>query len=250
MLTIRRELVGRLVTGRGGTSGVLARWPREEAPHRGTLLRWLNGDRLPQSSNQLLALSGALDVDPCALWELESRTVDKAMALLTVALRERRWHKLYPALSFVSHFSGPVLEWPPANIARDYFHRDWCCADFRHTAEPSNRNTFKQILLHSAHPQGFHDPHVFHFAWREAEIATSAWRPYGFIEISPSESTLRLVQFVGRLQEIPMQKEATAISVETFFGPRPAEFRVASLHSFSCQLDAPMSDLPPIVRFD
>ena len=236
---------------RGGVSALLANWPSEVAPNRTTVSRWLGGITVPQSSHQLLSLAAAMDVDPFALWSPEPEQFAQIVTLVVRALRQKKWGRLYPALSFIEHFNGPVREWPPVSLAVQYYRRSWFTHDFEHHINNSSISRYATVVLQARPPMAFHEPHVFHFAWRDARGPVADWRPYGLIEVSRCDAELRLLHFNGVRLVAPITPGADRIAVETFFGPRPAQFRVASLHEFDLLQDAQLGSVAtlPTVRF-
>lgn len=251
MLELRQEVIRRrlLATGRGVVD-VARDWPVEDAPHRTTLYRWLQSQTLPRSQRHLLGLAGALDVDPFALWAVTAPTFERVVARVTRVLWSKEWARIHPALSFLEFFVGPLAEWPVERIAQEYFHRSWKCREFKHDASSSTQAHYVQVVLQPAESDAFWDPHVFHFAWRDSRAPTTGWRPYGFVEVSRSDAQVRLFHFSGWTQSVGLKADVVAVVVETFFGPRSAAFRVASLHEFRLHIpSAPPSDIPR-VRFE
>jgi hypothetical protein len=134
----------------GSAAAVAACWPTDNAPNRSTVLRWLKGNSLPQSSDTILALAGALDLDPFALWRIKPELFEKVCARVEKAARSRRSSQLMPALSFVESFVGTTANWPP-DFAEKYFERPWSVAQFQHKAD-SHRNFYAGILLRPLMP--------------------------------------------------------------------------------------------------
>lgn len=83
----------------------------------------LRASTFPKSARQFLALAGAIDVDPFSLWTFRISAFDVLCARIIGVARQRRWSRLHPALSFLDRFIGPTAQWPPVEIAEDYFGR-------------------------------------------------------------------------------------------------------------------------------
>ncbi len=217
----------------GNLAAVSRNWPVSNPPHRSTIQRWLRRDTLPRSAQELMAFSAALDLDPFALWGVSTATFPALCARLVKASRAGSWANLLPALSFLAPFVGPTPEWPPADLARTYFHRDWVIYDFSHPAR-DKRNYFAAI---SIKPNGRHTSaidQVWHFAWRDA-IDHALWRPYGFVRLTGTE--LRLFSFNGLTAWAHVDRPGASFVVETWFGEGAAAFRVASLHNFALKVN-------------
>jgi len=245
------DLVRRLLSENGGVAGVIAKWPFDPAPNRSAFSRWLDGKTVPKSAHQLLSLSAALDVDPFALWAPDLEKFDRVVTQVTHALRKHQWGKLYAALAFIEQFNGPIREWPPERLANTYYRRPWFTHDFQHANVETLGGRYETIRLQPAVHRDFHDPQMFHFAWRDGGRPVSDWRPYGIVEVCRGNSAIRLLNYNGLIHEVYLAKGHLTVAVETFFGPRSADFRIASLHPFRVVV----GDLPklepgtPIIRF-
>ena len=60
----------------GSISRLAAALSLEPRPDRSTVTRWLSSDgsHFPRDEERILALAGALDVDPTALWTFDTQT--------------------------------------------------------------------------------------------------------------------------------------------------------------------------------
>jgi hypothetical protein len=229
----------------GNVAAVSRSWPVANPPHRSTILRWVRRETLPRSAHELLAFSAALDLDPFALWGISPATFPALCARLVKASRAGSWADLLPALSFLAPFVGPTADWPPAEVAMEYFHRNWVTANCHHPAV-ERRNYFAAI---SIEPQGREGPgldQVWHFAWRD-DIDHALWRPYGFVRLTGME--LRLFSFNGLSASATIDASRPSFTVETWFGEGAAAFRVASLHRFGLKFNGAVHEAGPVVRF-
>jgi hypothetical protein len=226
----------------GNAKAVVDAWPQGFAPPDGsTVTRWIKGTP-PRTVERLLGLAATLDLDPFALWRIESKWTAAVYARVLVAVRTRRWSKLHPALSFLDGFVGPTANWPPREIAPRFFGRPWAVSEFRHQAT-ERRNYFASVRIEPKDVDS-HSDRVWHFAWRD-DADSALWRPYGFVRLTGN--ALKLYSFSGVVDQVDVVS-SQRFWVETWFGEGAARFRVASLHPFSLKLEC--DDTPPkAVRF-
>jgi hypothetical protein len=72
------------------------------------------------------------------------------------------------------------------------------------------------------------------------------WRPYG--TVVGYEGEVCLLMENGTYQRQPETRSPAVVVAETWFGPGPAEFRVAALHEFEVTVQVP-SEERGVVRF-
>jgi hypothetical protein len=248
MFTLRRSLLRDLMRDKlKGYAGFSLTWPLPtRAPDRTTLWRWLNGrSQVPPAL--VLALAGAFELDPCALFEI----TPKAYAALCRALvRNIGTNHAYPLtqdLQWLASFVVPSEHWPCNDISSQYFKRSWTVQSFRHTAK--NARNFFQKLLVAAPPRTCGEPQVWHFAFRDQTPNSLLWIPYGFVERTAEKIALFHYHARGHSVNLRIPLDATTFVVETWFGPGPADFRVASLHEFKLALSDKADPTTPCVRF-
>lgn len=231
LLQLDATLLQNEIRATGGYSALKRRLP--SAPDRTTIFRWVNGRGLPASEKQLVALATGLHIDPIALVRADAtgfaKICDEAYRVIRGAITfgaSKMRQKVSP-FAYVLDFVSAAAEWPPSQLAG--VQVAWKTFTFRHTAEKA-RNYYASILLTPlTYPAVA--PCIFHFAYRGN--ASLSWRPYGFVKMSPDR--LELYAYRGTY-------EAHAISagmrptVETYFGDGPAEFLVASVHTFRGEL--------------
>jgi len=248
MLALRLDLIEKCVaeTFRGSIAQLAAAWPVAPAPHRSTVLRWLKEGTLPRSAKDFLALAGALDVDPFALWSLRVESFDLLCSRILRVSRARRWSQLHLALSFLDSFIGPLAEWPPTHVAEEYYHRLWRTVEFEHPAQ-DRQNYYAAIGLEPGPTASFAEPQVWHFAYRDAGLRGAAWRPYGFVEVCGLD--VRLFNFSGLTDASKLSQRHCPFCVETWFGQGAAKFRITSLHDFRLTLRSRTPESLPKVRF-
>ena len=86
----------------GSISRLAAALPLDEPPDRSTVTRWLSSDgrHFPRDEERILALAGALDVDPTALWTFDAENFPTLWPKIVRAARTGRWSGLLKALAF------------------------------------------------------------------------------------------------------------------------------------------------------
>lgn len=213
-----------------------------EPRDRATIYRWLKLG-LPNRREEVMGLCATLDVDPLALVDLDSGAFiklferERQLFLLNQPIRSR--------LSVLWPLIRPSPHWPDFGIGHDYFARPWSLFEFEHPARDIV-NVFAQIRLHDrAEPEAAEPVRVYHFAYRKAGALDRLWRPYGIVRRRGNQ-VIAVAEMGWRDMRSPDPEGV--IDAETFFGPGPASFRIASLHAFDAEIIAP-SQAVAAVRF-
>ena len=221
-------LLERLIKARfpRGSQELIARWDASgEGLNPSTIYRWTRG-QLPRTGDDLLRLAGLLDVDPFALLTLDRGPVDRAIDRLLSSFQGKRGKRL----DFVHEFVGRQAQWPPGRVAQEHFGRGWCRATFQH--DPAERaNYYAVIRLDGELQRDLERPQTYHFAFRQPGRFANRWLGYG--HVIRMGSNVRLFQISGHAEACAADGPKSPTLVETFFGPGPAEFCVASLHRFT-----------------
>ena len=200
--------------------------PESKVPNRTTFDRWRKG-KCPRTKEDVLRLAGLLDVDPIAAFHLpEGRLVN-----VVQQLSSRYLFGLLNSgpLSFVDDLFRAQQAWPPNDLVKPYFLRDWSVAELTH--DPSvraNYNATIELLDDNWDPPS---PRVYHFAYRRNLREVKAWIPYGVVIRSPVD--VKLIHSSGYTRELPIDDASGTTPVGTWFGEGPALFRIASLHIFT-----------------
>lgn len=212
------------------------------AKNRATVYRWLKHG-LPTQISAIFGFCGVLDVDPMSIIDFENGDILKnfgriRMEMLKGEITSSRFKAFWEM--FV-----PGPHWPSNSLSQRFYQRDWHTLDFKH--DPSQISKV-YALLEISIPTDIkeYQPIVFHIAYRRKSAADKAWRPYGSI-IAKKEIT-KLISESGDFQIKPSHRNNDLVFAETFFGPGPAEFRLASLHEFTLEIQAP-STASDVVRF-
>ena len=89
-------------------------------------------------------------------------------------------------------------------------------------------------------------PRAYHFAYRRLGAKDKMWRPYGTVMAYHNE--VCLISESGDFQKVSDVRSSRVVAAETYFGIGDSEFRVASLHPFELQVNAPSQE-ETCVRF-
>ena len=242
-IPLRTEMIKDLIAHRfGGVDDLVVEWEERvrtgqqkigKARNRGTVYRWLD-EGLPSRKEDILGFAALLDVDPVALLRIDDEFVRLHYG------RERRLFQLgilgQSQLAAFWAIYIPGGSWPDRSIARSLYGRDWATRDYSHDPALVS-NVFACFKFTPSTVAAEWSPWVVHFAYRRAGARDGMWRPYGSVlRIGP---TVLLISESGDLQERTLGETASSIAVETHFGPGAAEFRVASLHAFELDVEAP-----------
>lgn len=251
-MPLRGDLVLSLIKRRfQSMDGLIAAWVERvdsriqkvgKARDRATIYRWLDKG-LPSNRSDLFGFAAMLDVDPVALLDVGEEYLKKRYG------RERRLFQLgmanrSPLAAFWPIYT-PGPGWPNAEVSHPLYGRAWCTADFAH--DPATiANVYAAVQLRSAVADAPLLPRAYHFAYRRAGSPDEMWRPYG--TVVGYEGEVCLLMENGTYQRKPDAQSPVVVTAETWFGPGPAEFRVASLHGFEVAVQVP-SEEDGAVRF-
>lgn len=251
-LFVRKPLLLSLIEKKfGGVENFVSNWGVQIAEGRilggrvkdsATIYRWLNNG-LPANSDDVFGFFGALDLDPIAVLDVEKSGILKNFQKIRLAFQFGRKSQLAPLNEMF--YPGPF--WPSNALAERYYGRKWSTIEFAH--EPNGvRNVYALLKLRIANSVLEYLPIAIHIAYRRKAAVDKMWRPYGSI-IRINNQT-RLLSESGDFQEKLDQEDFRLVRAETYFGPSPVEFKLASLHSFAMpDIEAP-STAVGVVRFD
>lgn len=199
-----------------------------------------NTDKVARRTDwQLFALCGLLDVDPLAIIVFERNGYFSRFAKIRqlVYLGERALGGLGPLLEMFR----PADHWPSNEIATDCFRRSW------HAHEFSNADGWRSseyaLVKTVFENRGYQSPHAVHIAYRRLNSPDTMWRYYG--TVLAIDGTLELYSEGGDFQTMAQVKDQE-IRFRTYYGGRSVEWRLASLHDFSIDIEMPANDLETI----
>jgi hypothetical protein len=198
---------------------------------RSSIYRWLKSG-VPKRPDALLDFCGALDVDPMAILDFELSGTIRDFGKLRMEFQLGR--ELASPLKVFKDLLFPGPHWPVDTPVERYYGRPWYRNDFTHDAQ-----TFTNVYALLGLRPRYDDratPLVFHIAYRRKSAADQMWRPYG--SIIRREASLMIVSESGGMIERANTPDGR-IEFETFYGPGPADFRLASIHPFDLEVAVP-----------
>jgi hypothetical protein len=232
----------------GSISRLASALTLEPPPDRSTVTRWLtsDGSHFPRNEERILALAGALDIDPTALWTFDTESFPVLWPKIVRAARSGKWSGLLNSLSFLRHFADATEQWPPQAVASRFFDRPWTQHDLVH--DPAHgANYYRNVILRpTSRTEKF--PRVWHFASRYIGGAPRRdWRPIGFVRREPDMVTL--FSDFAMTEQCLCVPDSEEVCVQLWHGQGSEVFRIASLHPFDVSVvDQPRDDVP-LVRF-
>tara|TARA_R100001244_G_scaffold6593_24_gene8163 strand:- start:36201 stop:36980 length:780 start_codon:yes stop_codon:yes gene_type:complete len=197
-----------------------------------TIYAWLKNG-LPASRDTVFSFFGALDVDPTAMVDLEKSEIPKIFGRLRHAFMMGGVN----AGSFQALFDiyRPSANWPDDSLSQRFYSRDWTNFDFDHPAD-KYKNGYVTITVRGDESVSTGWPRAFHIAYRRHSNADGLWRPYGTVVCRFGKATLAHEN--GDIQHVDMPPQSKHhLQFKTYFGPGPAEFRIACLHPFAGEIE-------------
>ena len=244
---LRQELTSALIDRKfDGKEGLIVEWEErckadEDFPHpraRSSVYKWV-AEGVPGRRNDLIAFCALLDVDPLALFDYEKNGYFDRFA----RIRRNLQFGLKAVGQFYSLFKmfAPEDKWPSDDLALKCYGRKWFSHEF---ANPDDWEDMGYALLRAKfaeEDQG--DPRAVHIAYRRLGSPDTMWRFYG--TVISIDGHLHLYNEGGDYQHMPQMNE-NEIRFRTYFGGRPVEFRMVSLHEFAIEKEYPYSDMNTI----
>ena len=249
------SIITKILDSIGGVKRLLEDWEdaygEQEVPDRATVYRWRAGE-LPKSSINLIRFANLLDVDPfCLLVAEPNSKVDEVIGDVFSAYQLNNVPE--PSLQFLADFFGWNQLWPPryfeeprkSKPSRRHAYT-WHEQEFTHDAT-NKKNYDALIKLISDRSEAGHRPQTFHFAFGGKSALRQRWLHYGFVV--RHKRSVRLIHIHGHTDSYDAKSDRDPTFVETWFGPNPATFRVASRHPFTLEADVPRDQTDRAVRF-
>lgn len=204
-----------------------------KARQRSSMYRWIK-DGVPSQGDQVIGFCAMLDVDPMAVFDYEKNGYFSNFARIR--------HLIQLGLAHVGVFKplysvyrpGPI--WPSDETARTCYGREWFASEFNNQEHWSDTN---YCLIKVQFAEHSTDPRAAHIAYRRTDTADNMWRYFGTVVSIDGE--LRLYSESGAYQTM-LEAIEGEVRFRSFYGGRPVEFRVASLHEFALDTEYPHND--------
>jgi hypothetical protein len=227
----------------GGLPALQSAWRGDDVPDRSTIERWEKG-QLPRNSDRLLQLAACLDVDPIAILDLPTGNIE--------IVAERMMNMVQgvvgsPAsLKFSRQLLGRLRHWPPADLACEYYGRNWFAREFQHDAS-IRQNYYETMEIIGEPAKDGARPQVFHFAFRHPRRFAGRWLQYGFVRIDGRRVSLWHID--GHNERYDRASLSEPARIRTWLGPSSVTFRIASLHDFELTTLTGREPTGPTVTF-
>lgn len=248
---LRQELTSRLIhTLHGGFDQLAAAWEElaESRPgfpkpkQRSSVYRWLmNGvptkrhwGRSPDL--QYFGLCALLDVDPLAIFDFERNGYFSRFS----AIREALYigPQRLGSLASIVEMYRPGPNWPSDLVATKCYGRNWFASEFTSREDWQLNCYFLVRAVFDLPTNTF--PRGVHIAYRLKESIDRMWRYYG--TVLAVDGDLHLYSENGDYQTMRGAAQME-IKFRTYFSGRAVQWRVASLHSFSLDIEMPFDDV-------
>lgn len=244
---LRRNIVNFLVDElHGGYDELASTWEEHafkhkgtpKAPSRSTLYRWV-ADGVPTlldgSDHRFFTLCGLLDVDPLAILDFQKHGYFSKFARLRQLVYYGR--KSLGGIATLLDMYRPADVWPSETIAKDCFGHGWRA---HHLTNGEDWKNSSYILLKPRF-SGWKEQHprAVHIAYRRIGVPDTMWRYYG--TVLAIDHRIELYSESGTFQ-VAAQVDEGEVPFRTYFGGRPVEWRIASLHQFSMPTPLPSND--------
>ena len=131
----------------------------------------------------------------------------------------------------------PSAQWPSDVIATLCYQRRWTRVEF--TNEINWRSTDYALIRLKFTDPAYERPRAALIAYRRLDSPDTMWRFYGWVV--GIDKRLSLYDEAGRFRSMDYA-DPDEIVFRTYFGGRPVEFRVASLHTFDFNIEFPYND--------
>lgn len=223
-----------------GIDGLVGDWAaRHEADPsfpkprtRSSLYAWLN-DGAPPETDAILALAAMLDTDPLAIFDFERNGYFKDFSWLR---QQIYYHIAGGRFQAILDLMAPRPHWPNDGLAKKFYKRPWFAKEFEHKADGAI-NQYADIHIAFAGSTRF-APRCVHIAYRRADSRDRIWRYYGTIRQFKGRTRL-FSESGAHFEYSGADQPENGFVFKTYFGATHVEFRVASLHEFSCQVTYP-----------
>lgn len=200
---------------------------------RSSIYKWINHG-IPSKGgkyeHQLFAFCALLDVDPLAIFDYARNGFFLKFAKLRRMLSLGR--EASGALGPLFDMYAPSELWPSDEIATKFYGRPWYSKEFSN-AENWKSPDYALVIATFGDRLKSH-PLAVHIAYRRLGSTDTMWRYYG--TVISINGHLELYSEGGAFQTMK-QPDDCQIRFRTYYGGRPVQFRLVSLHEF--RLDKP-----------
>lgn len=244
-LFLDQRLTASLIESRfGSVDGLVTDWSTENpllSRERASIYKWMT-QGVPTNDDALFGFASILDVDPVSIIDYQKLGFFSKFYQLRRTI-QLGFHTAGPIPSLLKMYE-PSKEWPTDWLAMKYFSRNWTRFEFNNEV---CWNEGKYALIRVVFRQVIEEtPRTVHISYRRTQPREEMWRPYGWV--IQDKSLARLYAESGDFQSEPPQCR-NEIHFRTYFGARSVEFRLASLHDFTCEIEYP-SDCSSRIGFD
>jgi hypothetical protein len=224
-----------------GVDGLVSDWAAEYEANdkfpqprtRSSIYTWLNKGA-PPGTDAVLGLAAMLDTDPLTIFDFEQNGYFDRFN----KLREQIYFHISGGGRFRSilDLMAPRQFWPNDGLAERFYRRPWYKEDFGHRAD-GECNHYADVQVTFKESTRF-APRCIHIAYQRTNSRDKLWRYYGTVQ--KFRGRTRLFSESGAyVEEVDSQSMDSSFVFKTYFGATPVEFRVASLHAFSCEVAFP-----------
>jgi hypothetical protein len=244
---LREDLAGRLVREiYGGYDELAAAWEDQtangsdlpKARQRSSLYRWVTHGvptRRDGTDHKFFVLCGLLDVDPLAIFDFHRNGYFSKFARIRQLIYYGR--QALGGVATMLDMYRPADTWPSNSIAQTCFAHGWY---LHHLTNQDNWDNSDYILLKVRFTDNrISHPRAVHVAYRRFGVPDTMWRYYG--SVLAIDGRLELYNESGTYQTMD-QVHDNEVRFRTYFGGRPVEWRIASLHEFSLHTEYPSND--------
>lgn len=257
-LFVRQDVTSQLIRDiHGGFDELAAAWEEmleergdfPKARQRSSMYRWLSdGIPVQKSTNNAMkarsdytpfGLSALLDVDFLCLFDFDRNGYFSSFSKMRqlIYLGRRALGGFVPLLDMY----GPSQMWPSDEIARACYGRSWFTHEF--TNADSWQCEDYTLLKIKFLRDSTNAPRAVHIAYRRTKTQDTMWRYYGTVILLYGRLNLYTEggdhQFMDKVED-------DEIRFRTYYGGRPVEWRIASLHEFAVSAVFPYNDMSTI----
>lgn len=235
---LRKDLTARIIDETyGDIDGLIVAWEERASGNssfprprsRAAVYRWLN-DGVPTfkdgSDHLYFGLCGILDVDPLIIFDFHKNGFHSRFAKIRQLIYYGRQSLGGIATMLDMYRPGDI--WPSEPIAQACYNHGWFGKQFDNRA---NWKCTDYILLKAKFQDGrVQHPRAVHIAYRRIGVPDTMWRFYGSVLAIGGQP--ELYNESGKYWPMKQVVE-DEIRFRTYFGGRPVEWRIASLHDFT-----------------